>query len=671
MKTPIIINYFSLLLFFASGNALVIDQDPSGQNCSIVDGGSINDTAFIGWPHRLSCSMFVFRSEYTIYEAYDNGYIDFESNIICQVFADNGTLLLNESTNYDDITFDDSPTIDLGIIKENENYHFWMNIIIPESEKCYGLQINVVPTPFEQISCEKFEKELESLAKSKIGKRKELSCELGHDAYPKIFSTDVTTKWFRNCSSLPANTTIRSSGKLFFPELEYDQAGIYACTVTYNGMTRFIAGYPVCVLEPPTKSPHTLQCENKVLARIGENVSLSCQLRLGVGEFSDSSFRVFWEKKENVKEVSSPKIEGSCKRNSLTNSNDRLSCSYDYERKCFLYVADESERNRKEEVIPIVLEIQSLSPSDYGTYKISSLTNNEGTELISKTVELEEDQSQVYRQAVHYAEVAVAVIVPCLGVLVFIMFLLYYKQVHVRVYIKRHFKSYELDDKEYGAYISYHYTKELDTFAQDYTSQSVHVTCEKLQELGYKIYDEHKDFSNGMRVDNLVESIKRCHRVVIILTSQYMNDDWSMRNLQQAFQTMIDSKTKIIFILVPGMKEYLKQHAMKETACRLIQAAIKLNYPIQWSNGKSFDKNFFDLQLEDAMPKIESQKSRRFSTSSSSQSAGTRMQTTGYQRCFSTNTQASELEVPNYKPNHIKLDIIEELAKPDQSDTSV
>ena len=30
----------------------------------------------------------------------------------------------------------------------------------------------------------------------------------------------------------------------------------------------------------------------------------------------------------------------------------------DYERKCFLYVADESERNRKEEVIPIVLEIQ-------------------------------------------------------------------------------------------------------------------------------------------------------------------------------------------------------------------------------------------------------------------------------------------------------------------------
>ncbi|XP_076811243.1 uncharacterized protein LOC143455936 isoform X1 [Clavelina lepadiformis] len=591
--------------------------------------------------------MFAFRPEYTIYEAYDNDYVAYGSNIICQVFADNGTLLLNESTSYDDIIFDDSPTLDLGIIKGNENYHFWMNIIIPESEKCYGLQINVVPTPFEQISCEEFARHLDLLAKSHIGQSKELSCELGHDIYPKVFATDVTTKWFRNCSSLPVNTTIRSSGKLFFPELEYDQAGIYACTVTYNGMTRFIAGYPVCVHEPPRKSPHTLQCENKVLARIGENVSLSCQLRLGVGEFSVTSFRAFWEKKENVKEVSSPKIEGSCKRNLFTNSNDRLSCSYDYKRKCFLYVADESERNRKEEVIPIVLEIQSLSPSDYGTYKISSLTNNEGTELISKTVELEEDQSQVYRQTVHYAEVAVAVIVPSLGVLVFIMFLLYYKQVHVRVYIKRHFKSYELDDKEYGAYISYHYTKELDTFAQDYTSQSVHVTCEKLQELGYKIYDEHKDFSNEMRV-NLVESIKKCHRVVIILTSQYMNDDWSMRNLQQAFQTMIDSKTKIIFILVPGMKEYLKQHAMKETACRLIQAAIKLNYPIQWSNGKSFDQNFFDLQLEDAMPKLESPKPRRSSTSSSSRSAGTRMQTNGYQRFYSANTQVSEVEAPNH-----------------------
>ena len=74
---------------------------------------------------------------------------------------------------------------------------------------------------------------------------------------------------------------------------------------------------------------------------------------------------------------------------------------------------------------------------------------------------------------------------------------------------------------------------------------------------------------------------------------------------------------------------------------------FQLNYPIQWSNGKSFDKNFFDLQLEDAMPKLESQKSRRCSTSSSSQSAGTCMQMTGYQRCISTNTQVSELGISN------------------------
>ncbi|CAK8683896.1 unnamed protein product [Clavelina lepadiformis] len=510
-------------------------------NCTNVDG--INDPAFIGWPYHLTCSMFASRSEYTIYHVYDADYVDYESSIICQVFANNGTLLLNQTTNYQDLIEGLGPVLDIGVINENRSYKFRTKIIILDSQKCFGFHINVVPTSFEPITCEEFVKGLESLEQSMIGQPKTLYCKLGHDDYPKVFATDVTTKWFRNCSSRPANTTIRSNGEVHLSQMS-----------------------------------------------IGEN---------------------------------------------------------EYEKKCFLYVADESERYRKEEVIPIVLEIQRLSAFDFGTYTISALTNNKGSELITENIDLCQDNVQKYLQAATIATIATTTVVSFFVVLVFLILLLLQKQVQARVYFKRHFKSCELDDKKYGAYISYHYTNELDKFALDYTSYCVGYTCGKLEGLGYKIYDEHKESNNGLRVDNLLESIKKCHRVVIILTSQYINDDWSMGNLQQVFQAMIDSRTKIIFIMVPGIKQYLKQHAVKDDACHLIQAAIKLNYPIQWSNGKSFDKNFFDLQLEDAMPKLESQKSRRCSTSSSSQSAGTCMQMTGYQRCISTNTQVSELGISN------------------------
>ncbi|XP_076811330.1 uncharacterized protein LOC143457054 [Clavelina lepadiformis] len=638
MKCLVIICYFYFHLTLVSSNTFLINRDRSEFNCTNVDG--INDPAFIGWPYHLTCSMFASRSEYTIYHVYDADYVDYESSIICQVFANNGTLLLNQTTNYQDLIEGLGPVLDIGVINENRSYKFRTKIIILDSQKCFGFHINVVPTSFEPITCEEFVKGLESLDQSMIGQPKTLYCKLGHDDYPKVFATDVTTKWFRNCSSRPENTTIRSNGELFFPQFEYEQAGIYACTVTYNGMTRFISGYSVCVLEPPTISPHSLQCESKVFAKIEENVSLSCQLRLGVGEFSDHSFKAFWSKM-------SSDVEGSCQRDSLKTSAARLSCSYEYEKKCFLYVADESERYRKEEVIPIVLEIQRLSASDFGTYTISALTNNKGSELITENIDLCQDHVQKYLQAATIATIATTTVVSFFVVLVFLILLLLQKQVQARVYFKRHFKSCELDDKKYGAYISYHYTNELDKFALDYTSYCVRYTCGKLEGLGYKIYDEHKDSNNGLRVDNLLESIKKCHRVVIILTSQYINDDWSMGNLQQVFQAMIDSRTKIIFIMVPGIKQYLKQHAVKDDACNLIQAAIKLNHSIQWSNGKSFDKNFFDLQLEDAMPKLESQKSRRCSTSSSSQSAGTRMQITAYQRCISTNTQVSELGISN------------------------
>jgi len=39
---------------------------------------------------------------------------------------------------------------------------------------------------------------------------------------------------------------------------------------------------------------------------------------------------------------------------------------------------------------------------------------------------------------------------------------------------------------------------------------------------------------------------------------------------------MINSRSKLIFILLPGIKEYLKQHAKNDSSCELIQRALKV-----------------------------------------------------------------------------------------------
>ena len=50
-----------------------------------------------------------------------------------------------------------------------------------------------------------------------------------------------------------------------------------------------------------------------------------------------------------------------------------------------------------------------------------------------------------------------------------------------------------LDDKPYGAYLSYHFSSDLDKFAQEDLHQVVTEVRVKIEELGFKTYDETRD----------------------------------------------------------------------------------------------------------------------------------------------------------------------------------
>nr|CAB3266069.1 single Ig IL-1-related receptor-like [Phallusia mammillata] len=103
--------------------------------------------------------------------------------------------------------------------------------------------------------------------------------------------------------------------------------------------------------------------------------------------------------------------------------------------------------------------------------------------------------------------------------------------------------------------------------------------------------------------------MKKCHRVVIILSNEYVRDNWSVFQLQQGFITMIESGSKMVFVLVPGMKEYINQHADTDDTYRMIKRATKINYAITWPC-KSCCGDRFKLEMQRAMPKLRRGESR-------------------------------------------------------------
>ena len=50
-----------------------------------------------------------------------------------------------------------------------------------------------------------------------------------------------------------------------------------------------------------------------------------------------------------------------------------------------------------------------------------------------------------------------------------------------------------VDNKLYGAYLSYHYSTNMDKFAKEQTSDAVSMVRDELVNLGFSVYDEIKD----------------------------------------------------------------------------------------------------------------------------------------------------------------------------------
>ncbi|XP_078495037.1 X-linked interleukin-1 receptor accessory protein-like 2 [Ciona intestinalis] len=616
-------------------------QRTNVSNCT--ESGDVMQIAFMGWPHRFYCNSLIEHTE-LVNEYYDNDELDFD-NVQCSVFdIDKGILLYNATEAYANYgTMFDELGYTTPDIQSGDSTNYQINFMMPGMVKCESVFVHLNITKFENRTCE--ESILDETAHHVVGlvanARGSLKCMIPTHVQPK-FHVDVEdhVTWLRNCVMLEVGTNddfmMKSGGHLSLPSVTYQHPGTYTCAVTYNGMTRYTVHHRVCV-KPKSNRQLSIKCSASVYKHnILDDVRVECTGYLA-HDVDVDSMRVVWTKENSESIICS--IYGHADAVG-TPANSRTSCSIEVEKICFREVQDSNDIDAAPVVIDMKLKIRNLKKSDFGRYEVTMFQRTLNQTAVFKI------QSNFKPWLVRHATITGVAMALILLLLMFTA-VLWWKRVYLFVYYKRKFGTNEPDNKCYGAFLSYHFSTDMDKFAKQLTRDAVSVVRDGLEGLGYRVYDEVKDGqSSGYHAPNIINTMRKCHKVIIIITPDYLKDHWSMFTLQKSFLEMIEARSKMIFILTPGSRAFIKQHRQDNESCRLVHRAIALNHALQWSDERRFDLKYFLLRLENVMPKLVSQRFRHVSHTSSVSSQPCRYNN-GYLRSMSNDTQITELGSPS------------------------
>ncbi|CAK8683889.1 unnamed protein product [Clavelina lepadiformis] len=558
---------------------------------------------YAGWPYGINC--------YITDDIYDYDYSELDELKCVISKKDTGHVSFNKTVTVEEF-FDHTNYLGTFIneIRENYtyNYQVHLNVTLAEGElQSYSKQISIVGIPFSEQTCEEYI--ATSPTQSPIvyidsPKQFNFPAELCPALEVDDNIHNVTRIWMRNCSQLPANVQIRNNA-LVIPSANFDTAGIYTSAVTYNGMTRFVTIESVCVQNPPSTNQHSITCtQSELYASVGDNIAMHCKVRLGTGHFTRLDYKVYWQKNSSMEGmvVFECLLLNEVQRN---NQSKEICILEPPSSPCYLYTPSPEQQKPREAIVNVFLDLGQITSNAFGPYVFTATTNLEPSTDDSATIYLRMDVET--NTAIIVGSVLGIFGFCCLLILVVIL-----NRLVLTVFWKRYFKAYgDENDKKYGAYIDYHYSIDIDMFAGEEIKHFVNLTRKELVGLGFRVYDDHKDGDQGMRAMRLEENMALCHRIVIILNSQYVKDDWNTYNFQKAFQQMIHSKIRLIFIILPGVKPYIKKQAAKNDIatsgnCLVLREAIRLNYAIHCQDRKKFDRRQFQLQLEYAMPKLKS-----------------------------------------------------------------
>ncbi|XP_012688552.2 single Ig IL-1-related receptor [Clupea harengus] len=186
-----------------------------------------------------------------------------------------------------------------------------------------------------------------------------------------------------------------------------------------------------------------------------------------------------------------------------------------------------------------MLQVNLLSPTDFGVY-ICVVRNASLTFSIHK-------KDPASHTATVVAAITLLLLLACAALL--------YSRCHLncKLWYKNTYGDYEINDgKMYDAYISYVNDENDRKFVNFILKPHLE------NKYGYKLLLNHTDILPGAEPSaELVMSLSRCRRLIVVLSQSYLQQEWCSSNFRQGLWHLLELSQKPIFITLEAQQKQL------------------------------------------------------------------------------------------------------------------
>nr|XP_026693548.1 uncharacterized protein LOC100177822 [Ciona intestinalis]XP_026693549.1 uncharacterized protein LOC100177822 [Ciona intestinalis] len=442
---------------------------------------------------------------------------------------------------------------------------------------------------------------------------------------PAVQSSQITTKWIRTpvrklsgstsalqvaqpnqtCSDLPVyyltNLKVRLLERHNKPKaLEitgqdfYDPA-VYTCMVQYGGQTAYISHAALCIKQKVSnnKKPN-IMCTGSRNFFQDDSLTVSCTVTTKLGELKPDELEITWTKGTSTFCTKSDLLSSTAPSSGGHNSQCGLEDFTNTKKICFWRQPASNEVQPSSNTFKAYLTFNKMKVSDAGTYHVSVLYKGIPSDPATFTL--------VFDRTRMLVKMAAGLTV-CLVVMVSLIVLwLVYRRYRFRIKLRwrRHFGKYQDDDKKNIVVLSYYYDCDLADETRKATETIITCIKQQLNSMQYKYYDSHEDLqAGGFSVSSLLQRLDDSHRMIIILTEEYIRDRWSKFEAEQGLINMENNRTKLIFVRVKGVKKALQG---VEDFPSGLSDALKTARNIRWKPG--MNSNLFKESVAYALPNL-------------------------------------------------------------------
>ncbi|XP_077971585.1 uncharacterized protein LOC120346465 isoform X5 [Styela clava] len=333
--------------------------------------------------------------------------------------------------------------------------------------------------------------------------------------------------------------TSKDDKQLTINNFSHNDTGTYTCLAVYKGKELFVMKYNICgIFANTAEQSMSVHCPETVFVKIGQKAKIICHADLGIGKASNLLVSSKWIKARDSF------ICENLNDGMISNSTigPRITCLTESNaaKQCYSLPTPLPEKP-PHDIFKVILRIRNVTLNDLGSFKLRFIYSSNEEFANIKLVASMTDVLIATRTAV------IVVTILIFSILALLLLLLWKKHLF-RWLRKKYFGPYE-------------------------TGETV----------------------------ELLQKLSECHRIIILLSPEYIHDYWSLHTTHQALQEVLDTERKLIFITMPGAKKAVSLSDDKTKY--LLQYAMKRNTTVHWSGTVPFSSTF-KYRIGYALPKL-------------------------------------------------------------------